>query len=370
MRDDKMMRKMIQRISIILLLLSGHTSWGQSGIPLYLSTQTGEFTSYSGEAERSTGKYEQGQASLSLQGPIKFSLDPGNIVIGQDEKKQWHGKIYPDLINAPKPGSSDSASLMANFNIEYIKGKVVSLTTGQDKRQGVEVVTKGIAVAKFTVYSVSVKFSQHIYNICEQGIGIKAAVYPAGGEFSWKSLDGAVKLIPSGATGGMNAVPIFDYKNIKGPDRDTVVVKYKISGVNYSDTCIINLPSEIGDVQVVSGNRIKRPGYVPKGKYESPIPESIAKAFHFTPCINSQDSCYGDCNSYRNKCDSALLSCMLTQCRDEPNDSLRKKCTQLSAAMYKTVDEWGSRHYQMAQKEGCINCRKEEEAKDRQDNTK
>ena len=341
-----------------MALLPAYRSWGQSYIPLYISTQTGEYTSFSGSAERSSGKYEEAKANLSVKGPIKFSVDPGNFTIGHDETKQWHGKIYPDAKNAPKAGNADTAALMATYNIDYIKGRVLSLANGQEKKPGVEVVSKGIAVANFIVYSVNVKLSSNTYSICGRGNTIKATGYPAGGEYTWKSLTGAVKLSPSGTAGNVNIV--FDYNNIGTTDKDTVVVKYSISGVNYSDTCFINLPTEISDVQPAGGNRVPRPGYTPRGGYHSPIPENIASAYHFTPCITSQDSCYGDCRSYRNKCDSTLLSCMLTQCRNEPNDSLRRKCTQLSAAMYKTVDEWGYRRYQMAQKEACVNCKKED----------
>jgi hypothetical protein len=119
-------------------------------------------------------------------------------------------------------------------------------------------------------------------------------------------------------------------------------------------------------------NRVPHPGYtcVPNGCGAAggqAFPGSFGAA-NFLPCCDGHDCCWGTCNSDRNACDGAFLTCLQGACNSAypPNIVLgvdvnrirRGVCRAAADAYFRGVqtERWGAPAYTAAQQAACDCC--------------
>ena len=86
-------------LTTLLLLAAPRAGFAQ--VPLYVSTQTGETSSYSGSYTHTTQDGEWGSIDIHGSGPITWSISPSDFSIGAEETKTWTGQIQADAASAP-----------------------------------------------------------------------------------------------------------------------------------------------------------------------------------------------------------------------------------------------------------------------------
>lgn len=216
-----------------------------SATVLYISTQTGQYTFYEGGYQKSTDKHENGSVTLTPSGPISYSVDPSDLSIGVNQSKSWTGKIFPDLNNAPAPGTSADAKVTGDYTIYYSRpqgsgsdGEVISTYTckrcdiHEDGGTHEMVRKSGSEVLAFTVHSVNVTAPDSM-NICPNTVFNAAAEgYPTGGTYLWTAGSNVT------ITGGANAEVVNFKTNAAGAG--SLTVTYTIEGVRFSKTVQVN----------------------------------------------------------------------------------------------------------------------------------
>ncbi len=211
--------------------------FAQDAVPLYVSKQTGEATTYSGTGSKTTDKYENGICNMSSAGPILYSASPNSYSIGTNQTKTWDGKVWGDVGNAPAPGSSANAKLMGDYTVTYSK-------PNPKAPGGHEMVTdqKGNVTINFIVYSINVTAADSIPLCAGREIAIPATGYPEGGTYSWTAGPGLV------ITGGQGSETLT--LKDKGGKPSFISVKYSFAGVSYTRTIKINVRNDDPTVTV------------------------------------------------------------------------------------------------------------------------
>lgn len=87
-------------------------------ITLYVSKQKGQFSSYNGNFNKKTDRYEQGTVNLSTTGPVTYQINPGTLSIGINDEKTWNGTISANP-NMTVPGTETPAALIADYDIKF-----------------------------------------------------------------------------------------------------------------------------------------------------------------------------------------------------------------------------------------------------------
>lgn len=215
---------------LLFMVLSYSIGLAQMGpFPLYVSKQTGEFSTYSGSKSYTSDCCESGSASLTTQGPIKVDYSPA-LSMGPEESKTWQGTITPDVAGAPAPGSSTSASFTVDYDFQYWTEDGEPLPS----KQGSETVN-------FTVYSIKVDIPDETKLCYNTPVTITADAYPSGGEFEWTSGSSNIELENENS----QTVTV----KFVGPERglEDISIKYTIEGVSYTDEGKVNtkIPTSI-----------------------------------------------------------------------------------------------------------------------------
>lgn len=250
----------IQYISLLLLIimvLSGQQILAQSSA-LYVSKQTGEISTYSGSASKSTDKYEKGNVIISKNGPINYTVNPNSLSIGPNESKTWHGTVTPDAGSAPAAGTSVGASILGNYDVQYSRpqgtGSGGTVLSTYNCNGGIddgcayhgpsggmhEIVRKtGVDSVTFTVYSIKVTLPDTITLPAGTGntaVGTATATsFPAsGGSFQWTSMSPHLTII-SGANTQTPTLQLDDTT----VTNSVVKVKFIIQGVSYTTQAVV-----------------------------------------------------------------------------------------------------------------------------------
>jgi hypothetical protein len=199
-------------------------------IDIYISKQTGQTSVFSGSATKKTDQYENGTTTITVNGPLEYTLTPNDISIGPNQEKTWFGSVFGNVGAAPAPGSSVEASIVGNYAVQYSRPNASAPT-------GHEIVNKnGTETANFKIHSINVDCIDSL-SICK-GFSkiIPATGYPEGGKYTW-SAQGALTTKPGTAENEIEVVAV-------GNGIGSVKVTYSIGGVSYSKTVTITITDE------------------------------------------------------------------------------------------------------------------------------
>lgn len=230
-------------LCLLPFLLAGQPSSGA----LYLSKQTGKFSTLSGSGSKSTDQHESGSVTITHTGPITWTLTPSDISIGPNESKSWSGTIQPDMAAAPEPGASAEASIRGDYDVNFSRpagtgtaGTVTGTYSCGDScwyhpsGGSHELVNHtGFIERAITVYSIEVKLPDTIClaksKTANSATGTATAEpFPAGGgNFEWTVLNGPVTI-----TNGNSQTASFELTDTTVTDA-RVKVKFTIEGVSY-----------------------------------------------------------------------------------------------------------------------------------------
>ena len=217
-------------LTLLVCMIATLQTFAQGGdtIPIYVSKQTGQATTFSGSGSKSTDKYEHGICNMSSTGPILYSASPNSYSIGTNETKNWDGKVWGDVGNAPAPGSSTIATLKGDYTVTYSK-------PNPNAPGGHEMVNdkKGTVSINFIVHSINVEAVDSIPMCPGREIAIPAMWYPAGGKYEWTAGPG-LKIT---AGQGTETITIKEVGSVS----TTLSVKYSFGGVSCSKTIKINV---------------------------------------------------------------------------------------------------------------------------------
>lgn len=239
-------------LKILLGLLLAAEATGQQ--VLYVSKQTGEYSSFNGSYAKQTDRFEHGSISLSVSGPIIYAVDPGSVSIGTNESKSWIGVVKPDVSNAPAAGTRAEATLTGTYDIKFsrpygggISGNVLSTYYCSDSA-GVggcvfhggnpgahEIVqSTGSYPVPFTVVSILVNIPD---TICLDGNpqkSVTAVSFPENeGDFSWSSADPNVVI--TDAESKTATISLTDTSA-----GGLVTVRFTIGGVSYEKQAFVS----------------------------------------------------------------------------------------------------------------------------------
>jgi hypothetical protein len=210
---------------------------------LYISEQTGEFTSFDGEASKTTDKHTSGSVILTATGPITYSVTPAAVSINANETKNWTGTIQPDIAAPPPAGTTVEANLSGEWTVTYSRpeGTVspsdaigsetnvvpwanLDSVTGDTISMHEMVTREGTEQKDFEVVSIKITVDDTIK--CVDGVAIlTATTYPTDAyDIEWTT--------PSGTLSG-NSVS-YTVPASSGPV--SITAKLTIEGVTYSHT--------------------------------------------------------------------------------------------------------------------------------------
>ncbi len=202
---------------------------------LYVSKQTGEYSSYTGSQSKTTDKNENGTVTITTQGPILYSVTPNDFTIGPNETKTWVGKVYPDVSNSPAPGLSAPAKLNGHFQVHFKSGGIWDAEENRWVQEGKVSDQSGDVPFDFNVYSIKVSIPDTICIGQSKTGEVDALPYPEndGGSFSWSVLSGtAVSL--SNTNSKTVTIKLNDTTSLT-----PIKVVFVIQGVSYSAVAMV-----------------------------------------------------------------------------------------------------------------------------------
>ncbi|MCO6475637.1 MAG: hypothetical protein J5I94_03400 [Phaeodactylibacter sp.] len=238
----------MKNLALVLLCLLPFLLAGQpSSGALYLSKQTGKFSTLSGSGSKSTDQHESGTVTISHTGPITWTVTPSDISISPNESKSWSGTIQPDMTAAPEPGASAEATIRGDYDVNFSRpagAGTVGAITGvyscgdscwyHPSGGSHELVNHtGFIERAITVYSIEVKLPDTICLAKSQTANsatgaATAESFPAGGgSFEWTVLNGPVTI-----TNGNSQAASFELTDTTVTDA-RVKVKFTMEGVSY-----------------------------------------------------------------------------------------------------------------------------------------
>lgn len=225
-------------------------STAQAPTTLYVSKQTGQYTSFEGGYSKSTDKYEEGHTVVSVSGPIQYSVDPSDMTIAPNQSKSWTGKIWADPGAAPEPGQSAQATLTAVYHIKFSRpqgsgggGSVVSTyECSPHSNKGCnyhsengthEIVAQdSTMVINFVVESINVTAPDTIVMCTNSTKVVAANGTPANGNYSWTA-SGSVSI-----EGAANQDQIT-LKSQQNPGTGEAVVTYAFGNVTVNKKIVV-----------------------------------------------------------------------------------------------------------------------------------
>ena len=201
----------MKRIVIFWLMgLCWSLVYGQSPEKLYISTQTGEYTTIEGSGTASTDEDESGECECSKTGPIIYNISP--LSIGNSESLTVEGEVYPDSDNAPAAGDSASASITCDCEWTWQKWK--GLEDGVDYHY--DTTGYGSETKDYKVYSLHIEISGDSMACEGDTLVFTAKASPGGGTITWSDF-----------TDGETMTRVAPSKDF------TVYAVYDIEGVTY-----------------------------------------------------------------------------------------------------------------------------------------
>ena len=239
----------MKQLLLLLIFTFPTLLFGQGNAgSLYMSKQTGEFSTLSGSGSKATDQHESGTVNILTTGPIRVTVNPPDISIGPNQEKTWEGMVEPVVALGPAPGSSVEATLTGDYNVNYSRpagtgeGGTVTSTyqcgeggcwyhsyDGQHEMVNVT----GSIERSVTVYSILVSLPDTIClsksrtDNSASGTSTANAFPAAGGSFEWTVLNGPLTLT-NDRSQTVNIV-----LNDTTVTNSKVKVKFSIEGVSY-----------------------------------------------------------------------------------------------------------------------------------------
>ena len=240
------MKKFILLLAISLpILLTAQESGGS----LYMSKQTGEYSTLTGSGSKTTDKHESGSVTITNTGPISWSVDPSEFSISPEETKNWTGTVQPDVAAGPAPGSSAEATITGDYDVNFSRpagtGSGGSVTSTYSCGEGGcsyhtegsgdhEMVNKtGTIDRTLTVYSIEVTLpdticlTQNETGNSASGTGTATPYPTGGGTYEWTVVSGPLTL-----TNDQSQTVSIESSDASATD-GKVKVKFTIEGVSY-----------------------------------------------------------------------------------------------------------------------------------------
>jgi len=260
------MKKNRKNIFIIFILMFGNAYAQQSATTLYVSTQNGQSSVYSGSYSKSTDRYENGTVNISKTGPVIYTINPPDLSISPNETKSWTGTVKADPSTSPAPGNSASANITANYTIGYSRpygtgtnGTVQSTyyctsstssgggsssgsgSTGGCPYHGTtagvhEIVSvSGVQTLSFTVISILADLPDTLCLGASGSGQVNVTTFPlAGGTYSWVALSSAVTIANADQKDPTVTLTDTSVHNAR------IKVTFTIGGVSYSDVAVVS----------------------------------------------------------------------------------------------------------------------------------
>jgi hypothetical protein len=246
------------RVMVLYCLFSGCFSYVKAQTPLYISKQTGEISTYSGNQSKTTDKYEHGTVTLSKEGPITYDVNPA-LSIGINETKTWNGTVKPDPASAPEAGTSVTAKLKGDYDVTYSRpqgggGPSGTVLSTYNCNEGVDdgcayhgpgggmheiVQVTGQQSLDFIVYSIKVTLPDTIFlsNLGEgnsaSGSGEPVSFPDRPDAFLWTSLS---PLVTIDNPNSKNPTITLSDKSVTNAK---VRVKFTVEGVSYTTEAVV-----------------------------------------------------------------------------------------------------------------------------------
>ena len=195
-------------------------------IDLYVSTQTGEFTSFSGTGTKTTDQFESGKCDILVDGPIKYTLNPNEMSIGPSQTITWTGKVMVDLAAAPPPGFTSPGAITGNWEVKYKRGGQYDPVKGQWVVEGYMTSNSGNVRLDFVVTSVNVVISDTV-GCSGEPFDVHGEGFTPGGAYKWFSNDPNVSIMSF--NGGTCTVELLN-----DAKQGSISCKYTVGGVSYT----------------------------------------------------------------------------------------------------------------------------------------
>ncbi len=296
----KLIRKKIKSLLLLALIVGNTTLMFAQDLPhqyLYVSKQTGQTSNFHGQQGKTTDKYEEGNVTINVQGPITYQVIPIDMSIGHNQTKNWQGQVSPLIAQCPAPGNSVNAKLLAGYDVVFSRPQggpadgaiVLSTYNCNVEADGVahdhsgcifhgslggmhEIVRKqGTIVQDFEVFSVNCVIPPALN--CSDGTAtLHADVYPGNeGTVVWQTPFGQL----SGNDIQINLPPNFNNINI--------TATYNVRGVSYSASGVIRPSNLIGFALPCCTNQPKNVNTIAALTFDGPchplvtfVPASVA----------------------------------------------------------------------------------------------
>lgn len=242
----------------IAICLAVAFAWGNTAAAqdLYVSKQTGQFTIYQGSHSKTTDMYESGNVAITTVGPIKWDVQPMQLNIGPNQTVTWNGKIWPDVANAPAPGTSVDCKVKGNYDVNFSRpagtgggGNVTGTyncggcpAAHANNPNGVHELVNKVDVYEIPLRVYSLKAEIVGNPQCSNGsVQLVANVFPSG-NVTWTTPFGTF----SGASVTAPVPPGFAGGN--------VTVTLEVNGVTYSDTKV--MPGNDGTLKTFAATQL------------------------------------------------------------------------------------------------------------------
>ncbi|MDZ4758920.1 MAG: hypothetical protein SGJ10_12385 [Bacteroidota bacterium] len=279
----KLIRKKIQSLLLLALFVGQFPTLLAQDLPrqyLYVSKQTGQTSNFHGQQGKTTDKYEEGNVTINVVGPITHAVTPNDMSIGHNQTKTWQGQISPLIAQCPAPGSSVSAKLNAAYDVVFSRPQggaadgavILSTYNCSTEADGVnhehsgcqfhgslggmhEIVRKiGTVVQDFEIFSINC-IVPVAFNCADGTATLHADIYPGNeGTVIWQTPFGQL----TGNDIQINLPPNFNNIN--------VTATYTVRGVSYSANgvirpdnltgfalpCCANQPKNVRDIAMLT----------------------------------------------------------------------------------------------------------------------
>lgn len=272
----------------------GATQDASAGVlKLYMSKESGLFTSITGKYEKVADAFEEGSCVLTANGPILYTVNP-NPNYGPQSTTNWTGTVKPDVAGGPAAGTTASASLTGDYTVKYSKpgnlGGVVRTCDAYyiDASGSVHdphgcggfhtiITQSGSGTINYDVVSILITLPAEFE--CKDGQLTLSAekVYPDGGYYLWNTPRGQF----SGATATINVDPVLDAGK-------TISVTYTVEGVPYTASSKIKFNKLISIDPPVCVNKDTAFAPIANDKYDG----NCHPAAVFTPALLAQNWLY------------------------------------------------------------------------------
>lgn len=209
------------KFALILSCLFLFLQNSNSQTPLYYSSQTGETSSWTGNGSYTSDAHEEGSVTLSTSGSISISVNPPDFSMGPNETKSWTGTV--SATGGPTEGSTESASIIADYNLHYFGDDYDTTKVGQQ-------------TIDFTIYSINCRIPDTTLVDPMGTVSVSATTFPtSGGNYEWTTTSSKITL----ANDDQQTVEVTVVDSTA--KEEPISCKFTIEGVSYTANGIIKV---------------------------------------------------------------------------------------------------------------------------------